>query len=169
MASRLIFMSNRDVTVIAIAIVIVVAFAIYRLVQHVRRVVPTPDPWGKEVEISIEAEDATPVCHRCFTGHDPNTWFCPKCGTAVGDYNNILPWVQVFSEGEVLRNSLFDRLRVGALTVAGFFLFTLALAMLTGIGFLLLPFVWVMFAKNIRRSRLAEAEEKISNANQSPL
>lgn len=165
----MILMSYRDATVVAVAVVIVLAFAVYRLVQHIRRLVPSPDPWEKEVEAAIEDESATSVCHRCFTEQEPNALFCPKCGTAVGDYNNILPWVNVFSEGEVLRNSLFDRLRVNVLTVAGFVLFTVALGMITGIGLVLMPVLWAMFAKNVERSRLAESEEKISNGNQSSI
>lgn len=162
-------MSHRDVTVIAIAVLIVLAFAIYRLIQHCRQLVPRPDPWDTEVEDSLENQDATPVCHRCFTEQEPNTLFCPKCGTAVGDYNNILPWVNVFSEGEVLRNSLFDRLRVNMLTVTGFFLFSIGFAAITAVGIILLPVLWLMFLRNIGRSQVAESQEKISNANQTPI
>jgi hypothetical protein len=162
-------MSQRDATVVAVALLIVLTFAIHRLIQHCRQLVPKPDPWDTEVEASLDSQDATPVCHRCFTEHEANTLFCPKCGTAVGDYNNVLPWINVFSEGEVLRNSLFDRLRVNMLTVIGFFLFSIAFAAITAVGIVLLPVLWVMFAKNVGRSRVAESEEKISNANQTSI
>jgi hypothetical protein len=162
-------MTDRDILAVAVGVGVLIAFGIYRLFQHFRRLVPRPDPWDAEIQAAISEETAVPVCHRCLTEQVPNALFCPKCGTAVGDYNNVMPWVNVFSEGEVLRNSLYDRLRVNILTVAGFIFFTLALAAITGIGFILLPFFWVMFAINIRRSRSAETEEKISNANESLL
>ena len=148
---------------------IVVGFGIYRFVERFRRLIPRADPWSDEVQAAVCDESDVPVCHRCLTEQEANTLFCPKCGTAVGEYNNILPWVQVFSEGEVLRNSLFDRLRVNIVTIAGFFVFTIALGVITGIGLILMPFMWVMFVKNIGRSRVLEAEEKISNANETSL
>ncbi|MDB6056256.1 MAG: hypothetical protein JWO95_100 [Verrucomicrobiales bacterium] len=162
-------MSQSDLKIVAVAVVIFLGVCIYRLVQRFRRLIPTADPWSDDVQASVCDENAVPVCHRCFTGQEPNTLFCPKCGTAVGDYNNILPWVQVFSEGEVLRNSLFDRVRVNVLTIVGFFVFTVALGCLTGIGLMLMPFLWVMFVKNIVRSRSLEAVEKISNGNETSL
>lgn len=162
-------MSPGDIKVIAAAILVVLCFAIYRFIQRIRRLVPRPDPWGEDVQAAVCDESALPVCHRCFTEHEPSTAFCPKCGTAVGAYNNIMPWVQVFSEGEVLRNSLFDRLRVNFLTIAGFFVFTLALGMITGLGLILMPFLWAMFLKNIYRSRSLEREEKISNASETSI
>jgi hypothetical protein len=162
-------MSPGDIKVVAVALFIVIGFGIYRFIQHFRGLVPRPDPWGKEIEAAVYNDSAVPLCHRCFTEHENTTLFCPKCGAAVGDYNNVMPWVQVFSEGEVLRNSLFDRLRVNAITIAGFFVFTLALGVITGVGLILMPFFWAMFAKNVARNRFLEAEEKISNTNETSL
>ena len=33
-------------------------------------------------------------------------WFCPVCGAAVGPYNNILPFIRIFSIGEALRSGV---------------------------------------------------------------
>jgi hypothetical protein len=169
LASRLIVRMSVETKVIFIGLAVVLGVGLYRLVQHIRRVVPRPDPWDADIEQAVNGDDAIPICHRCLTEHDVNAWFCPKCGAAVGEYNNLLPFVQVFSEGEVLRNSLFDRLRITPLTVAGFFVFTASLAVLTGIGIVLAPIYWALFIKNVQRNRIAAEAEKVSNENQSPL
>ena len=37
---------------------------------------------------------------------DRPVWFCPVCGAAVGQYNNMLPYVYIFSLGEGLRTGV---------------------------------------------------------------
>ncbi len=81
-----------------------------------------PDPWPPEVDAAARSADAVPVCHRCFTPCDLPVWFCPSCGAAVGPYNNVLPFVRVFSLGEVLRSGVSSSARYTPLTVAGYIL-----------------------------------------------
>ena len=60
-------------------------------------------PWSDEVQEAVNGPGALRVCHRCPTPQEHLGWFCPKCGTATGPYNNCMPFVYVFSTGEVLR------------------------------------------------------------------
>ncbi len=161
-------MSPTDAKVVATGIAIVVALGLYRLFQHFRKLVPRPDPWESDVQAAVSEETARPICHRCLTDHDVNAWFCPKYGAAVGDYNNLLPYVQVFSEGEVLRNAISQRLRVNIITIVGFVLFTFCLALMTGVGIVLAPFYLYLFFRNVGKNRLVDMEENISNAPQPP-
>src|SRR5512138_2850328 len=62
------------------------------------------DPWDELVAIQIASPESTPVCHRCFAECEESLHFCPRCGAAVGDFNNLLPYERLFSIGEVLRN-----------------------------------------------------------------
>lgn len=103
--------------------VLLIAFGLIRLLAHWVRTAPTtPDPWGNEVETTLSDQVTPPVCLRCSTPQEPGAWFCPHCGTAVGPYNNLMPFVNVFSEGEVFRSGVLDRVRTGPLTLAGYVL-----------------------------------------------
>ncbi|MDD5706230.1 MAG: hypothetical protein PHR35_09910 [Kiritimatiellae bacterium] len=66
----------------------------------------TPNPWPEEVDAEVRAPDAIPVCHHCMTPCDDPVWFCPACGAAVGPYNNLMPYIYVFSIGESLRSGV---------------------------------------------------------------
>ena len=66
----------------------------------------TPDPWSTEEEQAVRGPDAIPVCHRCITPCNIPEWFCPCCGAAIGPYNNLMPFVRIFSRGEVLRSGV---------------------------------------------------------------
>ncbi len=70
------------------------------------RSLDTPNPWSYELDAAVRALDAIPVCHRCTTPCELPVWFCPACGAAIGPYNNILPFIQIFSIGEVLRSGV---------------------------------------------------------------
>ena len=109
---------------------------------------PTPDPWDDAVAASLEDEKALPVCHRCFTEHAVTTCFCERCGAAVGEYNNYLPFEYLFSEGEVLRNGTTLRMRPSFIVVAGYFLLSIAAYM----PFIfVLPVYWILLIRNLVR------------------
>ena len=85
-----------------------------------RQSLDKPTPWPEELDIAVRAPDAIPVCHRCMTPCELPVWFCPTCGTAIGPYNNILPFVRIFSIGEVLRSGVSSSARFTALTIPGY-------------------------------------------------
>jgi hypothetical protein len=118
---------------------------LWRLFAWVREAPPTPDPWDAEVEQKLQDPDTRQICHRCLTPQDPGTWFCMHCGTAVGPYNNLMPFLNVFSEGEVLRNGVGGRFRNRPLIVIGYFLITL------GIFPVLAPIYWLSLLLNWKR------------------
>jgi hypothetical protein len=127
--------------------------ALWRLVLWVRAATPGPEPWGAEIEASLQAEDAVPICHRCLTPHSNEAWFCEHCGSAVGNYNNWMPYILVFSQGEVLRNGVTDQLIASPLTIAGYLLYSLA-------NYLILaPIYWFFFIKNLRRQQAEKLEQ----------
>ena len=96
--------------------------AAWRLIVWVREAPVSPDPWDAEVQQKLAEPETLEICPHCSTPQSPTAWFCPNCGRAVGPYNNLMPYVQVFSEGEVLRNGTQDRLRKSPLIVIGYFL-----------------------------------------------
>ena len=98
--------------------------AFWRLIVWVREAPRTPDPWDAETQQKISEPEAQEICPHCSTPQPPDAWFCAHCGLAVGPYNNLMPYVQVFSEGEVLRNGTGGRLRKSPLILIGYVLMT---------------------------------------------
>jgi hypothetical protein len=64
---------------------------------------PEPTPWSDEIQEGVQRPDAVQICHHCLTPQEHPGWFCQKCGAATGPYNNCMPFINVFSTGEVLR------------------------------------------------------------------
>jgi hypothetical protein len=129
---------------------------LWRFVTWVREAPIRPDPWDAEVEQKLSEPEAQEICHHCFAPQPPTAWFCARCGSAVGPYNNLMPFVQVFSEGEVFRNGTSGRFRNRPLILIGYFLITL------GSFPFLAPVYWLSLILNSKRSpELQEpAEEK---------
>lgn len=84
-----------------------------------------PDPWPEEVGRAIWEPDAVEVCHHCFAPQSEPRWFCPECGAAVGQYNNWMHYIHIFSVGEVLRSGMGPEARFSRLTVPGYVVFGL--------------------------------------------
>lgn len=118
----------------------------WRIVVWIRNAPLRPDPWDAAIEQGVHDHGAVLVCHRCFTPVSPAGWFCEHCGSAVGPYNNVMPYVRVFSEGEVFRNGVTDRLHVSSLIVIGYVLYSL-------ISYIVFaPVYWFFLFKNLKRS-----------------
>ena len=139
-------------------------WAFWRLIVWIRDAPVRPDPWDAEVEQKLSDPETAEVCPHCLTEQPPTAWFCKGCGRAIGPYNNLMPYVQIFSEGEVFRSGTSDRLRRGPLIPIGYFLISLSfvpliilkpydswllsLAILAG----LLSY-WTLLLKNFNRSK----------------
>jgi hypothetical protein len=104
-----------------------------------------PEPWGAEVDAAVHQPDAVAVCHRCFAPQDPESWFCPECGAAEGRYNNYLPFINIFSEGEVLRAGVSGHVRPSLLIVGGYLLLS------ASAYFVFAPVYWYFLFKNLSR------------------
>lgn len=132
--------------------------ALWRVVVWFCNTPVKPNPWSAEIEASLHTDDATPICHRCLTPHSDAAWFCEHCGIAVGDYNNLMPYIHVFSQGEVFRNGTTDRFRASPLIVVGYLLLSLSAY------FFLAPIYWYFLFKNLARSNECRANEPEATA-----
>jgi hypothetical protein len=103
------------------------------------------DPWDVEVSEAMEADDATPICHRCLERHLDGLDFCPNCGAAVGHYTNYLPFPRLFSLGHELRIGTCGEYKRSRLNIFGFILLSLAEY------FVVAPLYWVLMWRALRR------------------
>jgi hypothetical protein len=112
--------SDPDMLIAWLAIGGLVAVFCWRFLVWIRETPVTPDPWDAETEKKMSEPETSQACHHCSTPLTPTAWFCPHCGSAVGPYNNLMPYVQIFSEGEVYRNGMNQRFRNRPLVVIGY-------------------------------------------------
>lgn len=139
--------TERLTRLVLLIIAALCVIAVRRFLRWFRNVPISPDPWAGPAAQDWNAETATEVCHRCSQPHSPTQSFCTHCGTAVGPYNNCMPYVYLFSQGEVLRTGVIGRFRVNALTILGFLTYSLACYLIFA------PIYWCFLVRNIRRLR----------------
>ena len=130
-----------------IALAAVLVFAVAWAVRWIRGAIPAPDPWSEEVEQAVQAKDAVPLCPHCLAPQSPETWFCAECGCSIGPYNNLNPYLYLFSVGDLFRTGVSRRVRRTPFVVVGFLV--LSLAEYTVIA----PYYWFFFFRNLRRQR----------------
>ena len=118
---------------------------LWQLIVWVREAPVKPDPWDAEVEQKLSDPETAEVCPHCSTPQPPTAWFCQRCGKAVGPYNNLMPFVNVFSEGEVLRNGTAGQFRNRPLIITGYLLISLATYSF------LAPIFWFFLLSNLKR------------------
>jgi hypothetical protein len=122
---------------------------LWRFFDWVVQTPTSPDPWDKEIEKALHEPEAVEVCHRCFDPVTGGSWFCEHCGCAVGPYNNLMPYINVFSEGEVLRNGVNDKPRKNTLIVVGYLLVSLNLYLVFA------PVYWILLFRNLNRQKIS--------------
>ncbi len=144
--------AGHEQALLALVLLGFVAAAIYMFVIWLIDAQRTADPWGEEVTNALESDEAVEVCHHCLTPQHHNGWFCPECGATVGNYCNYLPFVYVFSQGEVLRAGVMERLRPRALIVVGYVLLSLATLAVVA------PVYWFWLYRNLHRTSDPTAE-----------
>ena len=125
----------------------ILAASLYGIVRRVAGTEPTPDPWDAEVEKATHEVQAVELCHRCLTPQEQPSWFCPACGASIGAYNNYMPFVYLFAQGEVLRVGVTDHIRPSALVVCGFVLYSIVSYLIFA------PVYWYFLFRNLRKSR----------------
>lgn len=138
--------------VAALVILGIFGLAFYRVVLWLMEAPRTADPWGDEVNQALDRGDAVPLCHHCLAPQEHNGWFCPECGATVGPYCYYLPYVYIFSQGEVLRAGVTERRPRSPLIVIGFVLFSLSLSAVIA------PIYWFFLFKNLLHSGSAEPD-----------
>lgn len=120
---------------------------LWRFIGWVRDAPQKPDPWDHAVELELEKPETPEVCPHCSTPQEPGTWFCENCGSAVGPYNNLMPYVSIFSQGEVFRNGVTGRFRNKPVILIGYFLISL------GSYTVFAPIYWFLLLSNLKRPR----------------
>ena len=69
--------------------------------------IPLPsDPWSREVDASVRAETAIPLCVDCLYPQEEERSFCPHCRFPIGDFVPLNPYLQIFLIGNVLRKGV---------------------------------------------------------------
>jgi hypothetical protein len=127
--------------------------ALWRVIVWIKDTPLVPDPWDAEIEQGVQHPEAVCVCHRCFTPVPSFGWFCEHCGCAVGPYNNLMPYVKVFSLGEVFRNGVGDKMRASPLTIGGYLLSSMSNYLVFA------PVYWYFLFRNLTRIRREEAQQ----------
>jgi hypothetical protein len=133
-------------TIVFFVVLGIVVVGLFRFFRWLFSGPLTPDPWGPALTEAVDLAESEPVCHRCLTEHSNLAHFCPNCGAAVGDYNNVMPFEHVFSEGEVFRNGTTLKTPPTFLRVTGYFVLSL------GSYFVFAPIYWFFLLKNFSRS-----------------
>ncbi|MBU6402577.1 MAG: hypothetical protein KGS61_19840 [Verrucomicrobia bacterium] len=127
--------------------VVILVGGVYGTIKAVMSARPGPDPWGADVAEALEGPDAVPVCHRCFEPQAHEGWFCPHCGAAVGPYNNCMPYLNVFSFGEISRAGVSEAVRPSAFQVVGMVLFSWCAFSIFA------PVYWWVFFRQLRKRK----------------
>jgi len=121
----------------------------WRLIVWIRDCPVHPDPWEQELTEQVAAPEAVEVCPHCLTEQTARDYFCPKCGAATGPYNNFMPWVYLFSMGEVLRTGTGGNFRRTPFVIAGYIFYALSQYII------FVPFFLFSFFKNLARLKNA--------------
>jgi hypothetical protein len=132
--------------------------ALWRLIAWIRDAPLTPDPWDAETERQLHQLEAVEVCHHCLAPQTHDAWFCPECGAIVGPCSNFMPFVNIFSIGEVFRNGVTNRLRPSPLIVAGYILAILSFPVISFACLLVAPFYLYRFFQNLLHHQPDEPE-----------
>ena len=114
---------------------------------------PVNYPWPEELNDEVRQADSPRICHRCFAPQEHPGWFCSKCGTATGPYNNCLPYIYIFSIGEVVRAGVGSRLKWSFFNTILLILFSLVEYMVFA------PIYWYRMYRNWRRGRNTRPEQ----------
>jgi len=138
-------LSQPEWNVAVIGLVMIAGYFFWKVLAAWFRKPVRPDPWGPEVAEALESPEATPICPHCQAPHALNRWFCPECGRAVGDYNNVSPYLYLFSMGELLRDGTGGEIRKSWLTVAGYLILSLAEYVVFA------PIYWFFLFRNLSR------------------
>jgi hypothetical protein len=117
---------DSNLLVCEFGLMVVAVLLLWRLIAWVREAPIRADPWDAEVAQQLLNPEIQEICPHCSTPQPPGAWFCEHCGRAVGPYNNWMPYLNCFSEGEVFRNGMDGRFKHRGLIFAGLILLALS-------------------------------------------
>ena len=109
--------------IMPLAIIMLLVMAVCALVH---REYDIRDPWDDLLEEDFW-EKATPLyfCGNCGALFDDRRYFCESCGSSVGYYNNSMPFLWIFSLGDLLMYCISPGFRGGRMNIAGVYLMAL--------------------------------------------
>lgn len=113
----------------------------------------SPDPWGPEIEQLLHDPQTQPLCQHCFTPQSGQGWFCPVCGSSVGPYNNYMPFVYVFAQGEVMRAGVTEHIRPSRWVIGSYLFCSLSVYAIFA------PVYWYRLFQNLRRQKREQAAD----------
>jgi hypothetical protein len=64
------------------------------------------DPWPKEIDEAVRRPDAEPVCLNCLMPQERHFWFCRECGHPGGEYLTVMPYLHIFTIGELMQRGV---------------------------------------------------------------
>jgi len=127
-------------TALGIGLVAVAVLAIYRAYLWYRNGPVTPDPWGAEVESTLQSGEAVPLCTHCLEPQTHNGWFCPNCGAAEGPDSPLLVPVQMYYLGHAFRSATGAFAKRNPFILLGYALVAMAELSILGIIYLIFFF-----------------------------
>ncbi len=151
------FPATPEETVGALAVLVLLAAAIYGFCKWLLSCPRTPDPWGAELGQVVEGGGVLPLCAHCLAPQEHKGWFCPECGSTSGPYVNYLPGVYIFSIGDAARAGVEQRHRWTPLLVTGYTL--VALSYFYILAPIYCVFLFINRARVCHLQRLAQASE----------
>ncbi len=80
-------------------------------------------PWDGDIDEQTRQPSARRCCPECSACHESADRFCGECNKAVGDYNNLMPDLMVFSIGEVARTGVSGVFPATRRVLAGYLVF----------------------------------------------
>ncbi|TAK98552.1 MAG: hypothetical protein EPO07_11860 [Verrucomicrobia bacterium] len=151
-------LDKSELLAVTIGLAVLGGFSFWRLLLWIKSAPVKPDPWDAATEAAVQSEEAVQVCHHCLSEVPPGQWFCEHCGCAVGPYNNWMPYLQTFSEGEVFRNGVLDNVRRSPLTIFGYVLSSFTQYLIFA------PVFWFFLFRNFRRTRAEDASDALKGS-----
>jgi hypothetical protein len=126
-----------------------------KLIWKIREVASdvSPDPWSREVDLAVRAKDAIPVCMDCLYPQEERLWFCPHCGFPAGECNNVMPYLQIFSLGELLRRGVVGSPEKGLTLKLGFVLYSFEYGLFA-------PIYWFWMERKACGKPICQAQRK---------
>ena len=154
--------TSSEKSLAALVLVLVGGWVLARLFRGWFQQAVKPDPWGPQVTADLASPEAQPLCTSCLQPHAGGDWFCRHCGAATGDFNNVSPYLYIFSVGEMLRSGTSGCFRPRGIALLGFVLVSLEQYTVFA------PLYWVQLFLNLRRQRRAAATPAPPAAEEEP-
>lgn len=79
----------------------------------------SPDPWSGDIDRETRKRSAIPICTNCLSPQFGHHWFCPNCRFPSGNFVHVMPYLYLFTLGEVLRRGVTGPPEKGAFRKLG--------------------------------------------------